>query len=177
MPGLESCGRCGTSLSFRAATIDVNPPRASKTAKRLRKIMPHETFYRARDLAVRVRAAAAGSTINDSRVPLPEPAILSPLIVPGWAHIHSGLVIRGRFFLAAYLVLIVLGLWHWGTLSGSIFLGLAFSVHASSVWISWSAGDGAVSADDGNGDVVSLVLAVAHLCSRGVHAEPDCGAD
>jgi hypothetical protein len=133
MPGLESCGRCGTSLSFRTATIDVNPPRASKTAKRLRKIMPHETIYRARDLAVRVRAAAAGSTINDSRVPLPEPAILSRLLVPGWAHIHSGLVIRGRFFLAAYVVLIVLGLGQWGTPFGPILVGLAFSVHTSSV--------------------------------------------
>ena len=133
MPGLESCGRCGTSLSLSTVTIDVNPPRASKAAKRLRKAVPRRLIYRARDLASEAHRVVTRSTVEDSRIPLPEPAILSRLIVPGWAHMHSGLAIRGSVFLAAYLPLLLLGLAGWGSGLASILLGLAFSVHASSV--------------------------------------------
>lgn len=133
MPGLDSCGRCGSSLTLSTATIDVNPPRASRSARRVRRIVPTHLFYRARDAAVEARRAVAGSMIEDSHVPLPEPAILSRLIVPGWAHIHSGLRIRGWFFLAIYVPLILTGFLRWGTLLGSVAAGLAFSVHASSV--------------------------------------------
>lgn len=133
MPGLASCGRCGTMLSLATLTIDVNPPRASSASKRMRKLVPRRLIYRARDLASEARRIVTRSTVEESRIPLPEPQILSRLIVPGWAHMHSGLAIRGRFFLAAYLPLLVLGLARWGTGLGSILLGLAFSVHSSSV--------------------------------------------
>jgi hypothetical protein len=133
MPGLGSCGRCGTSLTLATATIDVNPPRASRAARRVRRVVPTRLFFRARDAAGAASRAVTGSIVEDSRIPLPEPAILSRLIVPGWAHIHSGLPIRGWFFLGAYLPLLVFGLLRWGTFFGSVALGLAFSVHASSV--------------------------------------------
>jgi signal peptidase I len=133
MPGLESCGRCGTSLVLVGAAIDVNPPRASRTAKRVRKVVPTRLFFRARDAAARARRSVAGSIVEDSRIPLPEPGILQRLVVPGWAHIHSGLGIRGRFFLGIYVPLLVLGLARWGTGWGSFLLGLAFSAHAASV--------------------------------------------
>jgi signal peptidase I len=120
-------------LSLGTLTIDVNPPRASGASKRLRKLVPRRLIYRARDLASEARRIVTRSTVEESRIPLPEPEILSRLIVPGWAHMHSGLAIRGRFFLAAYLPLLVLGLAQWGTGLGSILLGLAFSVHSSSV--------------------------------------------
>jgi signal peptidase I len=133
MPGLDSCGRCGTTLGLATATIDVHPPRASKTAKRVRKVVPRRLVYQARDVAAEARRVIAGSIVSDSRVPLPEPEVLSRLVVPGWAHIHAGLVIRGQFWLLAYLPLLLLGLLYWGTGMGSILLGLAFSVHTSSV--------------------------------------------
>jgi signal peptidase I len=133
MPGLESCGRCGTSLGLSTATIDVSPPRASRAAKRVRQVVPRRLMYQARDLASEARRALTRSTVMDSRIPLPEPDILSRLIVPGWAHIRSGLVIRGRLFLGVYLTLLLLGLAQWGTGFGSFLLGLAFSVHASSM--------------------------------------------
>src|SRR5262249_6605827 len=72
------------------------------------------------------------STVSEARVPLPEPEVLSRLIIPGWAHIHSGLGIRGRLFLWAYLAVLLLGLARWGTDFGAILLGIAFSIHASS---------------------------------------------
>lgn len=90
-------------------------------------------MYQARDIAAEARRAVAGSLENDSHVPLPESDVLSRLIVPGWAHIHAGLHLRGRAFLGAYLPLLFFGLLLWGTYTGSILLGLAFSVHASSV--------------------------------------------
>ncbi len=133
MPGLESCGRCGTSMRLNTAVINTSPPRASRTAKRIRKIVPRRLVYEARDVAARTRRAVAGSIVEGSHVPLPEPAILRRLIVPGWAHIHSGLVLRGRAFFGAYGPSLLLGLSLWGTPEGSILLGMAFSVHASSV--------------------------------------------
>ena len=58
MPGLESCGRCGTSLRLSTAVIDVSPPRASNTAKRVRKVVPRRFFYQARDIAGEARRAS-----------------------------------------------------------------------------------------------------------------------
>jgi signal peptidase I len=133
IPGLESCGRCGSSLSISIAAIEINPPRASRTAKRLRKVMPHRLIYQARDLASHTRKLVAGATVQDARIPLPEPDILTRLIVPGWAHLRKGLVFRGWFFLAAYLALLLPGLAGWGTGLGSIMLGVAFSIHATSI--------------------------------------------
>jgi signal peptidase I len=133
MPGLDSCGRCGTSLSLVAAAIDVHPPRASRAARRVRRVVPGHLVYRARDAARDASRAITGSIVQDSRVPLPEPGILSRLMVPGWAHLYSGLRIRGWFFLGIYCPLIILGVTRWGTPLGSIAGGLAFSVHAASV--------------------------------------------
>jgi signal peptidase I len=133
IPGLESCGRCGTSLSLATATIDINPPRATRTQKRVRKIVPRRVFYQARDLASRERLSFMRTVIERYRIPPPEPAVLSRLIVPGWAHIYSGLELRGRIFLGSFLALFALGMLQWGTELGSMLLGLAFSVHASSI--------------------------------------------
>jgi signal peptidase I len=133
IPGLDACGRCGTSLGLGTAVIDVNPPRASQSAKRVRKIAPRRLFYQARDVAAEAHRRFSGSVVSDSRVPLPEPGILSRLIVPGWAHLYEGLRIRGQFFFWAYVALLVFGLSQWGTGFGSVLLGLAFSVHASSI--------------------------------------------
>jgi signal peptidase I len=133
IPGLDACGRCGTSLAVATAVIDVNPPRASKRAKRVRKVVPRSFFYQARDITAEAHRRITGSVVVDSRIPLPEPAILSRLMVPGWAHLHSGFRIRGLAFFWAYVVLLAMGLLQWGTEFGSVLLGLAFSVHASSI--------------------------------------------
>src|SRR5690349_19427402 len=115
MPGLETCGRCGTSLVLAAAAIGVHPPRASRAAKRVRRAVPRRLLYRARDAAVEAQRAITGSIVEDSRIPLPEPGILPRLIVPGWAHFHTGQRIRGWCFLGAYLPLLLLALTRWGT--------------------------------------------------------------
>jgi signal peptidase I len=133
IPGLEACGRCGTSLAIGTAVIDVNPPRASKGAKRVRKLIPRRFFYQARDATALAHQRIAGSFVDDARVPLPEPGVLSRLMVPGWAHLFAGFRIRGLVFFWAYVVFLASGLLAWGTEFGSIFLGLAFAAHASSI--------------------------------------------
>jgi hypothetical protein len=133
IPGSDACGRCGTSLGLSTAVIDVNPPRASRRAKRVRKLVPRRLFYQARDVSAEAHRRITGSVVSESRIPLPEPAILSRLMVPGWAHIFSGFRTRGLIFFWAYVATLALGLLNWGTEFGSMWLGLAFSVHASSI--------------------------------------------
>lgn len=133
MPGLASCGRCGSVLDLNAAAVDVHPPRASKGARRLRKVVPRKAIYQARDAAAEARRIVTGRFEVGSRVPIPEAEVAARMVVPGWAHVHSGLVVRGRLFLAAYLFFLTLGVLQWGTGPGAALLGLAFSVHASSV--------------------------------------------
>ncbi len=133
IPGLTTCGRCGSLLEFKGAAIDVHPPRASSRAKRRRRWLYTRQYYQARDVIQDSLDRTAGTLIRDLRVPLPEPDIAPRLIVPGWAHIHAGLVLRGRSFLGVFLTLLAIGLLFWGSSLGAICIGFAFSVHVSSV--------------------------------------------
>jgi signal peptidase I len=133
MPGLASCGRCGSPLNLDSIAIDVHPPRASRASKRLRRWIPRRSFYRARDHASEGLRRTTDHLVVDQRLPLPERGTAHRLLVPGWAHLHMGLTIRGWIFLGAYLLLLVLGMMAWGNGLGAICLGLAFGVHVSSV--------------------------------------------
>ena len=133
IPGLTSCGRCGSVLDFNAIAFDVHPPRASHASKVLRRWFPRRRVYQARDLAVATLERTGGTFINDLRVPLPEPEIAPRLIVPGWAHLRMDLRIRGWAYLGGYLVLLALGILNWGNSAGAMALGLAFSIHISSI--------------------------------------------
>jgi hypothetical protein len=62
---------------------------------------------------------------------LPPAGILLRLAFPGWAHFYAGRRARGHAFLWAFVACLLPGLLLWGTGWGSIFLGLAFSVHSS----------------------------------------------
>jgi type IV secretory pathway protease TraF len=132
MPGIAVCGRCGTSLHVATAVIDVNPPRARSWRKQLRRMLP---VNRA---AIKVRDASATATrqfssaLQDVGMPVPPARILWRLVVPRLAHFRVGQHYRGLAFLGAYLILLGLAVLFWGTNTGSIYLGLAFSVHASS---------------------------------------------
>ncbi len=133
MPGVDVCGRCGSSLRLATAVIDVHPPRARPWQKRLRRLWPGRPLSaQTRDAGAVLRErvlVAAG----DWRVPLPPGPVLIRLLAPGWAHFSLGQFRRGRWFLGVYLALLLLGLFFWGTFPGSLLLGLAFSTHASAV--------------------------------------------
>lgn len=137
LPGLAVCGRCGSPLDLNALDIDVNPPRASRTAKRLRAATPRRAAYAARDAArdtVRsIRRRVAEPVDVELGITIPPWPLLVRMTVPGWAQIYDGRPLLGWTFLVSWAFLIVLGLVGWGTVLGSLLLGLALSVHASSV--------------------------------------------
>src|SRR4051812_12976476 len=55
MPGSDACGRCGSSLRLATMVMDVQPPRAGKITKKLRRVLPvSKAKYAMRD-----RCAAA----------------------------------------------------------------------------------------------------------------------
>ena len=61
MPGLASCGRCGSVLDLNLVAIDVNPPRASRVAKGVRRVVPRRAIYQARDAASEARRIVTGA--------------------------------------------------------------------------------------------------------------------
>ncbi|MGA2500545.1 MAG: S26 family signal peptidase [Tepidisphaeraceae bacterium] len=129
LPGSAVCGRCGTSMRLAEATIDVHPPRAGRTIRWLRRILPLGRMGAGlRDTWIAVRCRHIGALINDA--PRQLPALLR-IPIPGWSHFFLGQRLRGQLFLWSFLVLLVPGLLMLGTIWGSILVGLAFSVHAS----------------------------------------------
>ncbi|QEH38701.1 hypothetical protein OJF2_73070 [Aquisphaera giovannonii] len=133
MPGLDACGRCGTSLTLAGSAIDVNPPRASRSARQMRRLVNRKPVYRAKDAARSVRGGLLGAIAADGWFTPPPPGTIRRLIVPGLAQIHAGNVTWGWLYLGSYAVFLLLGLLRWGSTDGPIFIGLAISAHASSV--------------------------------------------
>src|SRR4051794_33096548 len=127
MPGSEQCGRCGSSLRLATALMDAQPPRASRLRKRMRRTVP------VRRAAIRARQAMddAGATerVRRLRTLAPWPMLLR-MAFPGWVHFYMGQPVRGHLFLWGTLVFLLPGLLLLGTLWGSIWIGMAFSVHS-----------------------------------------------
>jgi hypothetical protein len=133
MPGSAVCGRCGTSLGLATAAVDVHPPRAGKFAKRMRRVRPvARTYYEAREVAgeARSRTLWLFGQVAPSAPPLP---VVWRMILPGWSHLYAGRRLAGHLFLWSFLVCLLFGLLLFGHLWGSIFLGLAFSIHSSAI--------------------------------------------
>lgn len=130
MPGIDNCGRCGTSLRLATAVIDVHPPRAGRWAKRWSRRFGTRRFVNR--LADWV-ADNSPTLWNDAAIPVPQFEILWRMIVPGWPQIRIGRRVSGRAFLFIYLVAMCVGLIFIGTQLGSMFLGLAFACHAGSI--------------------------------------------
>jgi hypothetical protein len=129
MPGTESCMRCSTSLGIAVATIDVHPPRAGRLSKTLRPVAPifRRSFYAIRD-------AGVGNTVDRTRAAaglLPPRGVFLRLVIPGWSHFYLRQKFRGHAFLWGFLFFLIPGLVIWGSTWGSIWVGMAFSVHSS----------------------------------------------
>jgi Signal peptidase, peptidase S26 len=133
MPGVGTCGRCGSPLGLKTLAVDVHPPRAGAWTKRLRRLFVFRSVvYEARDAGRRVARESWFHDLTRIEVPGTHLSVLARLIVPGWAHFHLDERIRGGIFLGAYLALLLLALVLYGTTVGSMLLGLAFSVHVAS---------------------------------------------
>ena len=129
MPGIQTCGRCGASLQLASAAIDVHPPRASRAAKQWRRWFPTALYWN------RFRTASVLSPIRIRGWPsdLQTPGVLLRMIVPGWAQWYMGRAVRGKWLFRSYVALLLSGLLFFGTALGWLLLGLAISVHATSI--------------------------------------------
>jgi signal peptidase I len=134
LPGEPACGRCGSPLRLATAVLDVHPPRAGRWGKRLRRsfVPQHRSAIRLWTWLDRAVQAVGRAFRAGPEVDMPLPRVVTRLVVPGWAHLYCGRTVRGCFFLAVYLALLLPGLFYLGTDLGAILLGLAFSVHAAS---------------------------------------------
>jgi hypothetical protein len=116
-------------LELAGRAIDVYPPRASAAAKRLRRWLPMQRW-----LGRLASTVLGGATRAFPSLTLPRSvsAAFLRMIVPGWPQIYLGHPRRGRIMLAVYVAMLSLGLLFLGTGLGSVALGLAIAVHASS---------------------------------------------
>ena len=133
MPGVAACGRCGSRLDLERAAIEVHPPRATARQKQLRRL------FRLGPASARIRDAARAAfdgtrgLLDRSEVTFPPAAVLLRCIVPGWAQFYLGDVLLARCLVGAYVPLVFLGLVLFGSYPGAILVGIAVSIHASSV--------------------------------------------
>src|SRR5437764_12938278 len=127
MPGTDVCGRCGTSLALRSAAIDVHPPRARALTKRLRRALPVRRAY----VTVRDNLAAARREGADQNTSL-SPGLILRMALPAWPQFYLGLRRRGHIFLWSFIAALIPGILFFGSNSGLVLLGFAFSIHSSS---------------------------------------------
>jgi hypothetical protein len=132
MPGLEKCMRCGSVLAASAEPIDIHPPRMSNWKKpirglfrRLRKLKPVSTRS-AGDSHVRLFPEWIDISLQSTLFGV----VLS--LIPGLAHAAQRRFHSIRWWVVAWLMLLLTGLFLYGSSLGLIILGLAIGIH---VWI------------------------------------------
>lgn len=132
MPGLDKCMRCGSVLGASAEPIDVHPPRMSRWKKpirnffrNIRQIKPTNGIFDY-DLNFRYfpewlnkasRLAFFGAALS---------------LIPGLAHAVQKRFSTIRWWVAAWLITLLTGLFLFGSPLGLLILGLAIGLH---VWI------------------------------------------
>ncbi|HEV8293471.1 MAG TPA: S26 family signal peptidase [Tepidisphaeraceae bacterium] len=126
LPGSDSCGRCATSLLLAASDLDVNPPRARDRGGNFRRadLYIQSVFRRLNEGFQLIRGEQLDWKI-------PPSGFLQRIFIPGWSHLHVGQRLKGWIFLTSFAVFMVFSVLYLGTASGSIMLGIAFSIHST----------------------------------------------
>jgi hypothetical protein len=125
IPGQKTCVKCGSTLEIKHATGDIYPPRMSRWKKPFRNIS---------------RWMRLGKMVPEQNIKaLFPPRIKKPFnnniwwlflsIVPGLGHLVQGRFKQIRWYFLAWSILILLGLFFYGGLTGFILLGLAIGIH------------------------------------------------
>ncbi len=126
IPDQKTCIKCGSALEIEPTTIDVHPPRMSKWKKPFRsllrlirrgKVPPPEKIRRRSSPWLK-------DVFTDSFVGL----FLS--IIPGLAHSIQKRFGEIKWYFLAWLVLLISGLFLYGSAAGFICIGLATGLHA-----------------------------------------------
>ncbi len=134
MPGSPACVRCGTSLGLATAVISIDPPRATRLQKELRRWIPFwPMYYPVRNQLASALQRATAVVARDLAIHLPAFGTWFRMIVPGWAHLHEGHTRRGRGFLGVWLAALFVAAVSYGTSIGAVAVGILFATHASSI--------------------------------------------
>lgn len=126
IPGQKTCIKCGSALEIKPATINVHPLRMSKWKKPFRNLL---------------RLMRKGKVVPRENVKLHCPpwikgvfsdSILGLLlsVIPGLAHLLQNRFREIRWYFWAWLILLLSGLFLYGSAAGFICLGLAIGIHA-----------------------------------------------
>jgi hypothetical protein len=134
MPGNARCLRCGGALQLAAATIRIEPPRASAGAKWLRRYVNGRRWW----FWTRAATASAGHNLVDeltrgSVTGGLDLGLLVRSLLPGWAHWHAGYRLRGAIVALVYWPALLAMLSTVGTEWGTFWLGIILAVHAASI--------------------------------------------
>jgi len=126
IPGQKTCIKCGSALEIKPTAINVHPPRMSKWKKPFRNLQ---------------RLIRQSRLIPQEKLKLHYPLWLKEIfrdsflglflsIIPGFAHLLHKRFREIRWYFLAWLVLLLSGLFFYGSSPGFVCLGLAFGVHA-----------------------------------------------
>jgi hypothetical protein len=126
LPGSELCGRCATSLLLAASGLDVNPPRARDRGGSFRRVL-----LSAQSLFRNLEEGFESIRGDQLDWKLPPAGFFNRIFIPGWSHFHVGQRLKGWIFLTSFLFFVVTSLLYMGTGTGSILLGMAFSIHST----------------------------------------------
>lgn len=125
IPSQKTCVKCGSTLEIKPTAGDVYPPRMSSWEKPFRNIsrwMRRVTIVPEQNIRAFIRPRLEGP-FNKNIWWL----FLS--IIPGLGHAAQGRFKQIRWYFWVWLILILLGLFFYGSSAGFILLGLAIGIH------------------------------------------------
>ncbi|MHC4159893.1 MAG: hypothetical protein ACYSSO_12525, partial [Planctomycetota bacterium] len=126
IPGQKTCIKCGSTLEIKSTAINVHPPRMSKWKRPFRdlqrlvrrgKVVPQESIKS--HCLPWIKEVFSGSFSG-----------LFLSVIPGLAHFIQNRFREIRWYFLAWSVLLISGLFLYGSVVGFICLGLAVGVHA-----------------------------------------------
>jgi len=126
IPGQKTCIKCGSALEIKTTAINIYPPRMSKWKKPFRNLL---------------RLMRRGKVVPQENIRLRYPQWLREVfsdsflglflsIIPGLAHFIQKRFGEIKWYFLAWLVLLISGLFLYGSAAGFICLGLAVGTHA-----------------------------------------------
>ncbi|MBN1974256.1 MAG: hypothetical protein JW787_11490 [Sedimentisphaerales bacterium] len=125
IPGQTTCVKCGSALQLKSEKIDIYPPRMPKWEKSFRKVS---------------RSARKNKALLYFNTKVHTPQWLTDLfndrsvglflcLIPGLAHVLSRRFKEIWLYFTAWLVLLLVGLFFYGSFTGSLCIGLAIGFH------------------------------------------------
>ena len=127
IPGQKTCIKCGSALEIKSAAINIYPPRMPRWKK------PFRDVLRSMRKGKVVPQIDAKSYLSPRLKAFFSDSISGLLlsIIPGFAHWMQNRFKEIRWYFLAWLILLLSGLFLYGSPAGFLCFGLAIGVHAA----------------------------------------------